>query len=442
MKAERISDGINAQAAFDESNIVLTFAALSDIHLKDQDSAIEHKFLSALSQLKSRYGLDAVFISGDITDNGDADSFKRFQNICKTHLQGIPIVFSLGNHDERSGMAIESVYDVLGDDFYRADADKESIRIGNRLSIIKNFAFIAVQAEGYESTSGNCLYSAETLNWLTKTLEYAAKRYPEKPIFVSTHPMIYNTAYGSDLQSQGTNWYTKELDNILSNYPQVIIFSGHVHFPINDERSIMQTDFTAVGCGSVCYMAIEWGYIQSGGGTVPKDAWLFSQGYAVEVDGKNNTRLTRLDFHNKSVIKTPWYVLSPKPDKSHLLTYSKRRGDHAQAPVFTNTTVQVKHVYTAGSSHLLVEFDAAEDSDLVHHYEITIHNSSNGDIIWRCNYLSDFWIVPQVDEMNKRLNIDLGEFSIHSPHYVSVVAVNSWGKKSAPITSSIQTVME
>ena len=110
MKAERISDGINAQVAFDESNIVLTFAALSDIHLKDQDSAIEYKFLSALSQLKSRYGLDAVFISGDITDNGDADSFKRFQNICKTHLQGIPIVFSLGNHDERSGMAIESVY--------------------------------------------------------------------------------------------------------------------------------------------------------------------------------------------------------------------------------------------------------------------------------------------------------------------------------------------
>ena len=46
-------------------------------------------------------------------------------------------------------------------------------------------------------------------------------------------------------------------EKLMNKYPQAVTFSGHLHFPINDERSIMQTNFTAIGCGSVSYMAIE-----------------------------------------------------------------------------------------------------------------------------------------------------------------------------------------
>jgi hypothetical protein len=63
---------------FDEENIVVSFGAISDIHIgeNEEDGA---KFLSAIQQLKAQAdkldadGLDAVVIAGDITHHGTTE---------------------------------------------------------------------------------------------------------------------------------------------------------------------------------------------------------------------------------------------------------------------------------------------------------------------------------------------------------------------------------
>ena len=64
---------------------------------------------------------------------------------------------------------------------------------------------------------------------------------------MDTHHAVKGTVYGSEL------WYTNDLDGILEEYEQVVHFSGHSHFPINDPRSIWQGDFTALNTGTLSY---------------------------------------------------------------------------------------------------------------------------------------------------------------------------------------------
>ena len=82
---------------------------------------------------------------------------------------------------------------------------------------------------------------------------------PEKPIFVFLHQHIKDTVYGS--QEWGTQDSAK-INAVLKEYPQVITFSGHSHYPLDDPRSIHQKDFTSVGTSSVSYMEVEGGKVQ------------------------------------------------------------------------------------------------------------------------------------------------------------------------------------
>ena len=89
-------------------------------------------------------------------------------------------------------------------------------------------------------------------DWAKEELKKAAEDDPTKPIFVQQHYHITNTVYGSDL------WGTDVFTSILNKYPQVIDFSGHSHYPINDPRSIWQGRFTALGCGTLAYFELEF----------------------------------------------------------------------------------------------------------------------------------------------------------------------------------------
>jgi hypothetical protein len=133
-------------------------------------------------------------------------------------------------------------------------------------------------------------YTQATKDWLDRTLAEITSENPNAYVIVLTHPMIYDTVYGSTLgREQGSTlkdmWVTSDLTDILSKYNQVITFGGHLHFPLNDPRSIMQTAFTSVGCGSVSYMAIEdGGYENMASLTAMKDKFEFSQGLICQID--------------------------------------------------------------------------------------------------------------------------------------------------------------
>ena len=305
---------------FDENNITFSFGALSDIHLTGNATKTE-KFLSAITQLKSLAskndadGLDALAIAGDIADTGLLSEAKIFANEIKK--SGIKtVMLTTGNHDVYGSTRVAnlSTYKSLMEDkHFAVDTDDSMIDKGARHCVVGDYHFFFIEPYTY---GNDCPFDKNVVNWLDSSLEKVTKENPNAYVFVFTHPMIENTCYGSDL-SDGF-WYTTSLTKTLSKYPQVMTFSGHLHFPINDERSIMQNNFTALGCGSVSHLATERGYSNMASETTPKDSSSVSSGLLVQIDVNGNIRITRADFSNKSTFKEAWELSYPKDDKSHL----------------------------------------------------------------------------------------------------------------------------
>ena len=427
--------------AFDESNIVLSFGALSDIHITGSgDNDANNKFRAAINQLKNqaakhdKNGLDAIAIAGDIADTGKKAQVDTFTQIVKD--SGIAnVMLTPGNHDYYGDKAATLAYylESMGEAYFQNDIDRTMFAKGARHCKLGDYHFFFIEPTSY---SNNCPYDKDVINWLDASLKEITSANPNAYIFLFTHPMPYNTCYGSDLS--GGSWYTTYLTDTLSKYPQVVTFGGHLHFPVNDERTIMQKTFTSLGCGSVRYLAIERGYSNMQSATVPKDAYRVSSGLLVQVDAGGNVRITRMDFSNMSTFKTPWEIDAPKADGSHLKKYSGERAGANTAPTLTGTpTLKANIDLTSGViSDASITVPAGKDDDLVHHYKITVKNETTGQVN-TYNFLSDFYRHSLPRSMAKTLVFPL-DITTSGSYTAEVVAVDSWGAESGKITCTAQ----
>jgi hypothetical protein len=336
---------VDPTTVFDESKIVLSFAAISDTQHKYSGIDTLGKFKTALRQLvafadETADGLDAVFFVGDLVQSAKTSEVQEFKGAYEAVIDAseIPLIFSLGNHDVNCGggytvenLTMESFYQIFGDAYRHYDEETSRIDLGCSHTVVNNYHFIAINpidtsyiAYGDVGT----LYTEEVKAWLDALLNDITTNTPDHYVFVNTHPMIYNTVYGSTLVNSNHQWFTKDLTPILEKYNQVVTFGGHLHFPLNDPRSIMQDAFTSLGCASVTYMAIEnGGYEYMSSATVMRDCAEYSQGLVVQVDENGNMRITRMDFYNETTIDTPWEISYPTDDGEHLTKYGKDRGD-------------------------------------------------------------------------------------------------------------------
>ncbi len=432
---------------FDEKNIVLRFAAISDTHLNAGTAKMEE----SLRQLYKKVGenkLDAIFVAGDLTDNGarsQVETLKKVLDKFKIAEKGTEFIFALGNHDldfDEKPYNGEMFKEVLGDYAYKG-ATAEEIKNGNHHTIVNGYHFIAVNCKFY---NGGCHHAPEDLDWLKVQLQKAVADDPKKPIFVATHPVVYDTVYGS---KESTYWYSTNINDVLKDFPQVFTFGGHLHFPLNDERNIMQKNYTALGTGCTLYCSLESEIekiksIDTNGGMEPSDCHSFSQGLYLEVDKNNNVRITRMDFFNKVDLKQPWVVEAPKSDLSHLKAYTyEARSAINKAPYFEpGAAVKIKKLTR---TKLDIEFDAAKDDDYVYYYEIHLLEKDSGypaGYVHTITY-SDFYRQPEAANMKKQYkkSIDVGVFRViflletDREYVVQIVAVDSFGQKSEPIVS-------
>ena len=439
---------------FDSSKIVLSFGALSDVHLQNSQTMPTDKFYKALNLLKDyaiksgdKDGIDAVMIAGDLTQTGQVSEAQSVRDTYKKVFDEtkVPLLFATGNHEECYGgvLYMSDFRNIFGESFFKYDlAEYETdFSNGSRLCKVGDYYFIFLQpdsAVSYRKVNGVAApYKSATKEWLRNTLEMLKKNDPEKPIFVFTHPMIYHTVYGSELYT-GDNlmWYTTDLTDILSDYPQVMTFSGHLHFPLNDPKSIMQTDFTSLGCGSVRYMAIEnGGYTNMKSGTVMNDCDEFSQGFLVQVDENGNVRLNRMDFYNETTIGEAWEVSHPVSDNSHLSAYPYTRAEKNTAPVFPEDAITIEYGSKSASGKIktTIKFKSAMDDEFAHHYILSF-GTTKVTVKKTVKILADFYRHGDPADMKKEWEYSMGTLTPGSEYEVSVIAVDSWGAKSEKIT--------
>ena len=248
----------------------LTFGVISDIHF---DNGVGEgamvKVPKALKNLTSQAQFDALAIVGDLADAGRADQYELLTSVFNDKANfAKPIgdlLFMMGNHDHANGNGVANYQNGLsvfnGGEPYPM----------HQYKVIKGYPFITVSML---SSGGTSAYPDELKEQLDAWLTQATLECPGKPIFVFTHVPPQWSVYGSWPEFEnGSTWGTNRLNSVLNKYPQVVMFSGHSHYPVGDPRSIhqganpqspRQNYYTVINTGSTTYSEVNPGVVAPG----------------------------------------------------------------------------------------------------------------------------------------------------------------------------------
>ena len=398
---------VNPKAPDDTGDFtpVMRFIVTSDSHITtigDVQTTRLQKMIKLgykIAQRDEEYDrLDAVLIAGDVTDMGTKIAFGSIKAatapVLKDETQFLATVST--SHDDRNlGKESLDLYtSVMGQetDFHR---------------VINGFHFIGVSASKNEGEQ----YGEYQKEWLKEQLDAAVADDASKPIFVIHHEHISNTVYGS---SDFEGWGLPDFSEILKNYPQVVDFSGHSHYPINDARSIWQGEYTALGAGGLYYTEITVDDVKT---VHPKNYRFVSTFWVVEIDAENRIRLRAVDLGAQEYLCE--YILESPFDRSY--TPEKQR-ERSMPPVFG------EEAKISMQSNKLV-FDAAESTDGM---PIFIYRAFAVDS--EGNRIPVGKTVPQYYRFKVPSSVKIELENIPEENYtLEVVAENCFGMQSEPL---------
>jgi 3',5'-cyclic AMP phosphodiesterase CpdA len=384
----------------------LVFPVISDIHIKKSGTIDMQKFQDALEQLNEQAPKqDAVVVVGDLTDNGLQEEYDRFFSLydVKKQLKAVSL-FTIGNHEYRNGLS-----EVDAQKRFLTETRMESIYDHK---VIKGYHFIIL---GPENGLTEGYYSKEQIQWLGEQLEQAEKDDPKKPIFVFQHHPIKNTVFGSEWSTEINR---ELLYNTLKEYPQVIHFSGHTHYPLDDPRTIHQKDFTSVGTSSVSYIWTGAGYLQ---GELPPGHQNISQGLIVEVY-KNKVVIKRRDFHKNDWTGKPWKIQLPV--KANQFDYTETR-DPIKPFFSKDASISVVEEKTTARS-LEITFTQAVDNLLLHSYKVIAKEKETGETLKEYKAFSEFYNDP----IPNLLTLPVQGLKPGTTYVIEVTALDAFGNES------------
>lgn len=381
----------------------LVFAVISDVHIRAYPSIEDDKLRVALSTINEvEPHLDAMVITGDFTNRGSEKEYRRFNKIYnKNTNNSVEKVFLMGNHDYWNGLSLKGAQKRFRKNMHE---DIHSHKV------IKGYHFIAISTEGRKV---NGVFGEKLLLWFRENLELARKDNDKKPIFLGVHQHIKDTVYGSD------RWGNAELYNILKEFPQVITFSGHSHYPLNDERSIHQRDFTSIGVASTSYIEMEKGKLN---GSVPPKADKVSQGLIVKVGEDNKVKISTLDFSKNALSIDKWVVEEPSNKNSFI--YLDERKYLRSKPFFKEDgVVEIKSI---NHNSAKISFSQAYHKDFIHSYKVQIINKNTNNIFKQFSLFSDFYR----EFIKVKLSLKIKGLTHNTEYIIKIWALESFGNES------------
>lgn len=414
---------------------VLRFSAASDVHIAEGNwSPLEEKRLAELfdftyslaeNSATPYKNFDLATFAGDISDNGALSPMKKAKTIMDRSVrEGTQLLLTLGNHE----------FHYMGENL---DPEEVVARFkeayGREVSdhvVVNGFHFIALSMD--EDTYP--FFSDETLAWLDGELQKAVQDNPTYPVFVFDHLNVRDTVYGSE------TWGFDTLTPIFSKYPQVISFSGHSHYPLNDPRSIWQGGFTAFNTGTLSFS--EMGIVGvADSGVYPFDhfgrystamygsdherdaAWY----YVVEADAAGAVRVIGYDLDAKKEIVR--YGIRTPADPSSFKYNTEERIRNSLPPVFPEGAEVVFSAVRSNS--FSASFPTAFSEDNVQNYRVEL--LQDGEVVKTQHLLScTFYVDPP-----ENFDVRFAQLTKGATYTVRVTAVNSFAKESQPLTGEI-----
>ncbi len=399
---------------------VLRFCVCSDLHIKEADDVhvqrlrrLMHTAYDIAAADPIYQKLDAFLFAGDLTDRGKPDQFRAFWNTVQSELQPDTQVLAcvpryhdnweFGKGGPKTGL--EHFRRITG------LATDTHLQLGG-------FHFLAVSTSAKDR-----YYDAGQKRWLKKALKAAAKDNPEAPVFFMQHEHVRDTVYGS---SRFDGWGLTYFSRIFAKYPNLVHFSGHSHYPINDPRSVFQKDFTAVGTGALSYAEFTVGDERT---VHPPRCEEIAQGWIAEVDKANTAVLRGYDFLSGDLLCT--YVLSFPADKAAFPFTPERQKARSARPVFpADAALQAERT---GDTWTLT-FPAANSGDAFPVFRYVAEGKDKtGAVVCSAYTLHEYWFTHPKPTYAISLPRAPGVVS------VCVLAENPYGSASTPITKEVSS---
>lgn len=355
-------------------------------------------------------GVDAIIGLGDFTSVGGEEDFKNYVDTVKQYEKdGTKLINILGNHEMKNKNAVELFKKYFG---YEP----------NTVTEINGFSFIALSGSRHIT---EWTLPVKDLKWAASELEKAEEKANGKPIFAFQHPHNFGTVYGS------TIWCTPQTNPIWAGHSNVVNFSGHSHFPMNDPRSINQSTYTSVGVGGMARFELDKNYIP---GQHPDGYDTAAQICICEADSNGRVRIREYDL-NSDTFFNDYFIENVNAPDTFAYTYKNLKA-HDSKPVFVPGTKATAEKNENGE--WVLSFNEAHSNPsgtepenyIVHHYNITI-TDENGKKILKNTFIDDYFVIDDDDTADFRIGSDT---LVKGKKYTaSITAVSAYHLKSDEI---------
>ncbi len=199
--------------------VIMSFSAVSDIHVESNNPKPYNVFYDVLKGLKSGGDNDAVVFLGDNTMNGQTIENLFFFTAVRAMKGADNIFVALGNHDIGNG---EGDYNKFSNEYIF----NNRFYLGNKINkpyyykVVNGCYMIFLASE--DLAVNDCFMTEEQLTWLRGVLDEAEAS--GKPIFVFNHHPLYQLI-GVERDA---------LAEILNDYEDVLYLYGHTHKELDE----------------------------------------------------------------------------------------------------------------------------------------------------------------------------------------------------------------
>ena len=276
-----VAGNISAEfAPQDKDNVKLTFAAISDVHMKDSATRSFMLELGLADMENAAYPLDGLVVAGDVTDHAYEEQWQKTAEVFAKYNPAKNIVLAVGNHDtwgsEEDNRFPESQERFIRHGSQIMNRELEKTYYSTK---INGYTFVVMSSE---DDGTNAYVSDEQLSWLDATLAEAAK--DDLPIFLVFHQPLNEShglpvTWGDDEPEPmdgGIGEESDKVEAVLQKYENIVYISGHLHLGLGDRFTSKIWDYKSVETyGNItsvnlpCYMYFNpMGQIMSGTGIV------------------------------------------------------------------------------------------------------------------------------------------------------------------------------
>ena len=285
---------------------VIRFVVASDTHITSADGRQAQRTADMIKQMNayaakgvSGYNkLDALLIAGDVTDTGSDSDLRNAYVTIFDNLGDTELVITSGNHEWNT---------------YGADSMKHFESFFGKSSaltdtVINGYHFITTYASEIEFGMYGYEYNQAVIEQTEKLIQEAiADTGKDKPVFIIQHVGNMYTSGGTMATDSSS-----ALNAIYAKYENIVVFSGHSHYPANDPCSIYQQDYTAINTGTLNATGAG---LKNGNQKVLSPAQSeYAQCYLVEIDKDNRMRVRCWDILQKKFMGEEWLIESWKKE--------------------------------------------------------------------------------------------------------------------------------